>query len=457
MSPRQAALSRYYPYLLVGAFVLVSVTSYQIYSSRSSHRLKRSNARRANQRRRNRSRPADPDPGGVLTTEQLHQALNQEDGEVPRIDIPDSIAEALTETGHAAQEARGAGSGGGGDGREGRAGRRSSDQESEFSFTPETKESIENQNLLTLLYSIAQDQAQRESYVHRGVTCNNCQIVPIRGIRYRCANCLDFDLCEVCEQDSSHPKTHLFYKIRIPAPFIGNPRHAQVPCYPGKPQMMPISLGPETLKHLSELTKFESPELEALYEQFKCLAASEYNDTRFSINGAISRDTFDKCFRPNAHIHPASPNLIYDRVFGFYDTKGDNMIDFEEFVVGVYYANNKSKSPDRLRKIFKGYDLDNDGFVERKDFQRMFKAFYSLSKDLVRDIVASLGDELYDPQHMDTVLMGRQPTSAAFTSSIPPPAMQRPWQKPIPPGGQDGDEEDDSDAPIVLPRSEDRL
>jgi hypothetical protein len=101
-----------------------------------------------------------------------------------------------------------------------------------------------------------QDQAQRESYVHRGVTCNNCQIIPIRGIRYRCANCADYDLCEVCEAiDSTHPKTHLFFKIRIPAPFIGNPRHAQVPCYPGKPHMMIPSLSSDAIRQLGEATK----------------------------------------------------------------------------------------------------------------------------------------------------------------------------------------------------------
>lgn len=92
------------------------------------------------------------------------------------------------------------------------------------------------------------------------MTCNNCQIIPIRGIRYRCANCLDYDLCEVCEAlDACHPKTHLFYKIRIPAPFIGNPRHAQTPCYPGKPQLMAMSLNLEAMRVLADETKCMSP------------------------------------------------------------------------------------------------------------------------------------------------------------------------------------------------------
>jgi hypothetical protein len=157
MSPRQAPLQKYYPYLLAGAIVAVSLISYRIYTTPSrSRRLRRSNAtRRVSGTRRRQRATVDPDSGGLLTNEQLLQQLNQEgDGSQPGIEIPESVAEALTETGHAAQEARGAGNVG--LTVNGRSGRRSSIQESEFSFAAETKESAENQNLLTLLYTIAQ-------------------------------------------------------------------------------------------------------------------------------------------------------------------------------------------------------------------------------------------------------------------------------------------------------------
>ncbi|KAF8538352.1 hypothetical protein BDD12DRAFT_885287 [Trichophaea hybrida] len=473
MSSRQASLQKYIFYGTIVITLVISAVSYHSYTTRSRPRksLRRSNAtrRRPSPSRRHQrtnaaaaaaaASAADSDGGGVLTDEQLFQHLNQEvepGANVPLgIHIPESAAEALTETGHAAQQARGARHGV--NGREGRTGRRSSEHDTELSFE-ETKENNENQNLLTLLYTIAQDQAQRESYVHRGVTCNNCQIIPIRGIRYRCANCLDYDLCEVCEAlDSVHTKTHLFYKIRIPAPFIGNPRQAQVPCYPGKPQMMVMSLNLDTTRQLKESTKrktVEQAELEALYEQFKVLAASEYNDTKFGIHGAISRETFDKCFIPNTHLRPPAPNLIYDRMFNFYDTKGDGLVDFEEFAIGVSYTNNnKNKTPEKLRRVFKGYDLNDDGYVERKDFLRMFKAFYLLSKVLVKDIVASLGDELYEQGHMDQALNGRQPISAVFTSSIPPAG--RSWEKPE--SANNDYEDEGSNSPVVLPSSKDHM
>jgi len=71
----------------------------------------------------------------------------------------------------------------------------------------------ESQHLLNLLYSIAEDQARKEGYVHRGICCNHCNITPIRGLRFKCANCVDYDLCEVC-------KCFFFQRIRIP-PTLG--------------------------------------------------------------------------------------------------------------------------------------------------------------------------------------------------------------------------------------------
>jgi len=168
MSSRQTSLQRYYPYLIAGTAALaLGLVSYRLYTNRtqSSPSLRRSNATRrsglSNPRRRQQNRAADtpsPEPGRELTNEQLFDALNQpEDSEGLPLDIPEAAAEALRETGHAAQQARGArGAVASANEREGRAGRRAGDVDSEFSFTADTKENTENQNLLTLLYTIAQ-------------------------------------------------------------------------------------------------------------------------------------------------------------------------------------------------------------------------------------------------------------------------------------------------------------
>ncbi|KGO41280.1 Recoverin [Penicillium expansum] len=275
----------------------------------------------------------------------------------------------------------------------------------------------EGQNLLNLLYHIAEDQARRDGYIHRGVTCNSCGAMPIQGIRYRCANCIDYDLCETCEAMQVHIKTHLFYKVRIPAPFLGSPRQSQPVWYPGKPSMLPRSLPRPLAKRLMKDCNFENTELDALWDQFRCLANYEWANDPNKLHMAIDRKTFDRCFVPNTSIRPPPPSLIYDRMFAFYDTNGDNLIGFEEFLKGLASLNNNSND-ERLRRVFRGYDIDGDGFVERKDFLRVFRAYYALSRELTRDMVAGMEDDFLEGGARDVVL-GSQPISSAFPGSIP--------------------------------------
>ena len=275
----------------------------------------------------------------------------------------------------------------------------------------------EGQNLLNLLYHIAEDQARRDGYIHRGVTCNSCGAMPIQGIRYRCANCIDYDLCETCEAMQVHIKTHLFYKVRIPAPFLGNPRQSQPVWYPGKPSMLPRSLPRSLAKRLMKETGFENTELDALWDQFRCLANYEWPEDPNKLYMAIDRKTFDRCFVPNTSVRPPPPSLIYDRMFAFYDTNNDDLIGFEEFLKGLASLNNKSND-ERLRRVFRGYDVNGDGYVERKDFLRVFRAYYALSRELTRDMVAGMEDDFLEGGARDVVL-GGQPISSAFPGSIP--------------------------------------
>lgn len=75
--------------------------------------------------------------------------------------------------------------------------------------------------------------AQPMPVVHAGTKCQRCNASPIRGIRYKCSICYDFDYCALCEENhhDKHPKAHVFLKIRTPlvhellgsgGPIIGN-------------------------------------------------------------------------------------------------------------------------------------------------------------------------------------------------------------------------------------------
>ena len=44
--------------------------------------------------------------------------------------------------------------------------------------------------------------------IHNGVSCNKCQMTPIRGYRYKCPRCLNYNLCQECEQNNSETVFH---------------------------------------------------------------------------------------------------------------------------------------------------------------------------------------------------------------------------------------------------------
>lgn len=46
--------------------------------------------------------------------------------------------------------------------------------------------------------------------------CALCRKYPITGVRYKCLNCVDVDLCEECENSGIHPLNHLVYKTFYP-------------------------------------------------------------------------------------------------------------------------------------------------------------------------------------------------------------------------------------------------
>jgi hypothetical protein len=52
--------------------------------------------------------------------------------------------------------------------------------------------------------------------IHVGVSCDDCGVSPIEGIRYKCQVCDNYDLCEKCEAKNQHPPTHILLKAKQP-------------------------------------------------------------------------------------------------------------------------------------------------------------------------------------------------------------------------------------------------
>eukprot|EP01134_Creolimax_fragrantissima_P006104 CFRG6104T1 len=242
----------------------------------------------------------------------------------------------------------------------------------------------ESHNLLNLLYTLAEDQARKEGYVHRGITCNTCTVSPIRGVRYKCANCVDYDICELCESNNRHTKTHAFLKIRIPIPPLANPRSVLLPVmYPGGKYEVTAPLTMGTLWELQQCTHFDQVELEALYEQFKSL--SDYDSPK----GGIGRESFEHCLGPLG----VERNLVTERIFVFFDADGDGIISFEELCRGMSVLC-KGSHVEKVHHAFLGYDIHNNGYITKDEIRKMLKAYFFLSMELVRDVIRGLEEEM---------------------------------------------------------------
>ncbi|KAH8726825.1 hypothetical protein GQ44DRAFT_704870 [Phaeosphaeriaceae sp. PMI808] len=274
---------------------------------------------------------------------------------------------------------------------------------------------LEGQTLQRTLYHIAEDRARQEGVVHRGITCNACDEKPIRGIRWHCANCADYDLCSNCEATDSHIRTHIFYKIRVPAPYLGMAK--QEPLYPGKPHMMAISVHSVLKKRLVAETNMEIEEIDGLWDQFTCLAGTEWIADPNHIGWALDRLAFNHAFIPRYKSFVASPNLIYDRIFAFYDSDKNGLIGFEEWIKGLdgmHSMNGRAKS----RIVFDGYDIDGDGYISRRDVLRLFRAYYAIEKEATRNYVSEITEEISVDNALNTI-RSSQPLGSAF----PPPGL----------------------------------
>lgn len=272
-------------------------------------------------------------------------------------------------------------------------------------------------NILDLLYRIAEEQAKWSGYQHKGVECNACGMQPIRGIRYHCANCWDYDLCEACEHQQIHNKTHVFYKIRIPAPIRGQIKLVQPRWYPsdgnGSPEIMPQAVRQRLLRQ----TVIDRQELDALYDQFKCIASYHWANDPEKIHLAINRAGFDKYFTMTADDRPPTPNLIYDRIFRFYDKSNNGFITFPDFVHGMTELANNHTREARIRRLFKAFDLDEDDFVTRLDFLRMLRAHQQLNKEQTYELIYSREDTILTTEEIEETVISTNPISAVFGGS----------------------------------------
>ena len=61
------------------------------------------------------------------------------------------------------------------------------------------------------------DIKKKKEGIHFHVSCDGCKVKPIRGNRYKCKECPDFDFCEKCYEKEKEKHGHEFKKIEKPS------------------------------------------------------------------------------------------------------------------------------------------------------------------------------------------------------------------------------------------------
>lgn len=90
-------------------------------------------------------------------------------------------------------------------------------KEKELTEEEKIKESIRllvQSKLKTFEANIINAVKNKDKPIHKGIKCNGCGINDIRGIRYKCSTCQNYNLCEDCEDIIDH--NHVFVKIKEP-------------------------------------------------------------------------------------------------------------------------------------------------------------------------------------------------------------------------------------------------
>ncbi|ODV84731.1 hypothetical protein CANARDRAFT_28876 [[Candida] arabinofermentans NRRL YB-2248] len=102
------------------------------------------------------------------------------------------------------------------------------------------------------------------------------------------------------------------------------------------------------LDDLSEGTNFGSDEIDRLAKRFMKLDADN--------SGAIDKEEF-------LNIPGIGQNPLAKRVIDIFDTNRGGDIDFKEFVTGLSIFSSSGSVDDKLRFLFKVYDIDDDGYI----------------------------------------------------------------------------------------------
>ncbi|KAF7490550.1 Kv channel-interacting protein 4 [Sarcoptes scabiei] len=148
-----------------------------------------------------------------------------------------------------------------------------------------------------------------------------------------------------------------------------------------------VHFRPEALETLCQLTKFDRKELQIIYRGFKQEAPS----------GMVREDSFKLIY---AKFFPkgADVNQYAHYVFNTFDPDRTGIVTFTDFVIGLSVLF-RGTVQDKLKWVFSLYDVNCDGIISKDDLSRVIISVY----DLLGKSVYPQVDEATYKHHIDRV------------------------------------------------------
>ena len=282
-------------------------------------------------------------------------------------------------------------------------------------------EQVTYDRLLRLFYHIAEDTSRDNGAVHRGVACSLCSQQPILGVRYKCANCLHYNLCETCEGTVTHLHGHVFFKIRIPAPPFSMPHITYRLLYPiaqaATREPIQAVLSRDEIDRLCAKGDYGIYDIDSLYNQFLCVATTHWPRSPYKkIAEAISRRDYLRALGR----YGREENAVVQAIFNFFDRNGDGAIDFGEYVTGITVLSDRIAS---VKTIWSVMGVDNDdNTLSYHSFRLLLHDQSRIVQSLAVDMMAQNGvDDLDEGVLMVATNEHGNPIQSGFSITQPLP------------------------------------
>ncbi|XP_021757680.1 calcineurin B-like protein 7 isoform X1 [Chenopodium quinoa] len=117
---------------------------------------------------------------------------------------------------------------------------------------------------------------------------------------------------------------------------------------------------------LASETPFSANEVEALHVLYRRLCSSAIDE------GQINKKEFQLALLGNC----GQRNLFVDRVFKMFDLKNNGVIRFEDFVRSLSIFHPSTPEADKIAFAFSFYDVQNTGYIEREELKEMLLAIF---------------------------------------------------------------------------------